>query len=65
MPEGPEEEELDPEEQREKIQKEAEEIRQGEDDFEDDLPEKEPGTKGGPSLRDEKDSDDPVEDMLR
>lgn len=59
-----EEEELDIEEQRERIEREAEEIRDSETDFEDELPDQEPGTVSGPGFREER-SDDPVEDLLR
>ncbi len=58
-----EEEELDEDAMRERIQREAEEIRNDEDSFEDELPDQEPGTIGGP-VEEEKE-DDPVEDLLR
>lgn len=57
-----EDEELDEDEMRERIEKEAEEIRNDEDSFEDELPDQEPGTIGGP--KDEKKRDDPVDELL-
>lgn len=58
-----EEEEPDIEERREKIANEAQEIRQDEKSFEEELPDQEPGTVSGPEFREE--SEDPVEELLR
>ncbi len=58
-----EDEELDEDAMRERIEREAEEIRNDEDSFEDELPDQEPGTIGGP--KEERDTEDPVDDLLR
>jgi hypothetical protein len=58
-----EDEELDENDMRERIQREAEEIRDDEEGFEDELPEQEPGTVGGP--KHSRGTDDPVDEMLR